>query len=85
MPVTDEQLRTWAEDCLHVNGHAANIQRALESGNIARARELAARAERRTWRMYCEMVAAGAVMPDDYRKPTPLPPRQRSQESKTPG
>jgi hypothetical protein len=80
MPATDEQLRTWAEDCLHVNGHGAEIQRALETGDINRARDLAARAENRTWRMYCEMVAAGAKMPDNFRKPTPLPPRQLSQE-----
>lgn len=79
MPATDEQLRTWAEDCLHVNGHGTEIQRALETGDINRARELARRAESRAWRMYCEMVAAGAKMPEEFRKPTPLPPRQRSQ------
>jgi hypothetical protein len=69
MPATDEQLRAWAEDCLHLNGHGTVIQRALETGDINRARDLAGRAERRAWRMYCEMVAAGAKMPEGYRKP----------------
>jgi len=71
MPATDEQLLAWAEDCLHLNGHGTVILRALETGDIDRVRDLAGRAERRAWRMYCEMVAAGAKIPEDWRQPDP--------------
>jgi hypothetical protein len=69
MPATDEQLLSWARDCLHLNGHCTVINRALEMGDVYRARDLAGRAERRAWRMYCEMVAAGAKIPGDWRQP----------------
>jgi len=76
MPATDEQLRAWAEDCLHLNHHGTIIISALETGDIDRARDIAGRTQRRAWQMYCEMVAAGAKMPEDFRKPD-LPPPDR--------
>jgi hypothetical protein len=77
MPATDEQLREWAEDCLHLNGQGTEIQRALKAGDINRARDIASRTERRAWRMYCEMVASGAKMPEGFRQADPLEPSSK--------
>lgn len=72
MPATDEQLTAWAESCLHMNHHGTLISRALEAGDITRARDLTERARRRAWTMFNEMVVAGASKPAGYCEPDPV-------------
>jgi len=56
-----------------MNHHGTLIERALDAGDIDRARDLAERARKRAWRMFNEMVAAGASNPDGFTEPDPSP------------
>jgi tetratricopeptide (TPR) repeat protein len=81
--ISRDQLTEWAGSLLHMNHHGTLIARALESGNVMRAKDLAERARRRAWRMFNELVALGAEKPEGYCEPGTGPTSMSEHEDGT--
>jgi hypothetical protein len=71
---TPEQLTAWAESCIHINHLNTLIQREIAGGSLKRASELSGRAQRRAWKLFNELVAAGAAKPVGFTEPDDTPP-----------
>ena len=63
---TPEQLTAWADSCIHINHLNTLVQREIAGGSLKRATELSARAQRRAWQLFDELVAAGAAKPEGF-------------------
>lgn len=69
--MSEDQLTSWADECLSINHLNTLVQREIDANNLARARELSERAQQRAWKMLNEMFAAGARKPEGYCEPEP--------------
>jgi hypothetical protein len=67
--ISADRLAEWAETCLRINHLNTLVQREIESGNLARAAELSERARARAWKLFNDMLQAGARKPVDYCEP----------------
>ena len=67
--ISVEQASEWAESCIHMNHLQTLVQRELAGKKEARALDLSERSRVRAWRLFNELVAAGARKPDGYREP----------------
>ncbi len=64
--ISVEQASVWAESCLHMNHHQTLIQRELVGKKEDRAMDLSERSRMRAWRLFNELITAGARKPEGY-------------------
>jgi hypothetical protein len=67
--ISVEQASAWAESCIHMNHHQTLIQRELAGKKEERALDLSERSRTRAWKLFNELIAAGAKKPDGYCEP----------------